>query len=59
MKFVLENSDFEWRTQSTWKTGEVEYYLVGLHLKFVLENSGEFRAHGKLENVEYLVGLYL
>ena len=28
----------------------VEYNLVGLHLKFVLENGGEYRAHREQEN---------
>ena len=31
----------------------VEYYLVGLHLKFVPENGGEHKAHGEQENMEY------
>ena len=60
LKFIIG-----WRTventehienRRTWNTT----YLVGLHLKFMLENGGAYRAHGELENVEYyLVGLHL
>ena len=53
----------QWRAQSsymenrrTWNT----YSWITSNLKFVLENSGEHRAHGEQENVEYyLVGLHL
>ena len=36
--------------------------MVGLHLKFALENRGEYRARVEQENAEYylrLVGLHL
>ena len=33
----------------TWNTS----YIVGLHLRLTLENSGEHRAHGEQENIEY------
>ena len=53
-----------WRTVENTEHREnrrtVEYNLVGLHLKFVLENGGEYRAHREQENMEYyLVGLHL
>ena len=53
-----------WRTVENTEHREyrrtVEYNLIGLHLKFVLENGGEHRAHREQENVEYyLVGLHL
>ena len=34
----------------TWNTS---YSVVGLHLRLTLENSGEHRAHGEQENMEY------
>ena len=49
------NYSLRWRTEGNSEHMEnrrtcTDYYLVGLHLKFVMENSGEFRAHGELEN---------